>query len=450
MHSFWHEKIIKNMQFEGLMEISKEERYYSRIDIQKAILEFSKSREIAFNFNGRFGKRPDVLEYENDFRGLIEKGITSFHCSEELWKNPLELRTEMSKDDMNNLRSGWDLIIDIDSKFLDYSKIAAKLIISALKFHNLNSIGLKYSGNKGFHIGVPWGAFPSEISGTKTEILFPELARIISQYLTEFIRPKILEEIGKIVTKNKYVRGNEKSGDFAKEVMPDIILVSPRHLFRAPYSLNEKSGLVSMVIKPEELGDFNPGWAKPEKVFPKPFLPLAKKDEAKELVIQALDWSKKQQKTEEKKFESKNIFIIKDASPDFYPPCIKCILNGIKQDGRKRALFILINFLRSVNLSESEINKKLEEWNKLSYNPLREGYIQAQMSWAFRHKPMLPPNCANSRYKDLTVCSPDFYCSKIKNPVNYTGIRMKAQDRLNAQSKITKRKPGNKKQSNQK
>lgn len=402
--------------------MSRAAQYYSRRDIQDAILEFSKSREIAFNFNGRFGKRPDILEYANDFRGLIERGITSFHCSEELWKNPLELRTEMTKEEMNNLRSGWDLIIDIDSKFLDYSKIAAKLIISALKFHNVKSIGLKYSGNKGFHIGIPWGAFPEYVGEVKTEVLFPEIARIISQYITEFIRPKLLEEVGKIVTKNKYVRGNEKTGDFAEEVMPDIILVSPRHLFRAPYSLNEKSGLASIVITPEQLDDFNPGWAKPERVIPKPFMHSAKKGEAKELIIQALDWSKKIKK-EEKKSDNRNVFIIKDASPEFYPPCLKCILKGMKSDGRKRALFILINFLRSVNLSESEINKKLEEWNKLNYNPLREGYVQAQMSWAFKHKPMLPPNCINPRFKDLQICTPDFYCSKIKNPVNYTGLR---------------------------
>ena len=247
--------------------------YYSRKDIQDVLLEFSKNREVAFNFSGNFGKRPDILEYENDFKGLIESGITSFHCSEEIWKNPLELRTEMSKDDLNNLRAGWDLIIDIDSKFLDYSKIAAKLIISALKFHNMNNIGLKFSGNKGFHIGIPWSAFPREVNNEKTEKLFPELPRIISQYLAAFIKDKLIDEIGKL-SGSKYIKGDEKSGDFAEKVMPDIILVSPRHLFRAPYSLNEKSGLVSIVIKPEQIDEFNPGWAKPDRVFPKPFLPL--------------------------------------------------------------------------------------------------------------------------------------------------------------------------------
>jgi len=404
--------------------IQKAREYYSRKDVQNALLEFSKNREIAFNFNGRFGKRPDILEYANDFRGLIENGITSFHCSEELWKNPLELRTEMPKQNLDDLRKGWDLIIDIDSKFLDYSKISAKLIISALKFHNITNIGLKYSGNRGFHIAVPWSAFPSEVNNEKTEKLFPELPRIISQYLSAFIKNKLVEEIGKL-SGNKYIKGNEKSGDFAEQVMPDIVLVSSRHLFRAPYSLNEKSGLASIIIKPEQLDDFDPGWAKPERVIPKPFIPQARKDEAKELVLQALDWHRKMQKSPQ---PAKNITLIKDASPELYPPCIKCILGGIKQDGRKRALFILINFLRSVNISESEMMKKLEEWNKTNYTPLREGYVHSQLNWALKHKQMLPPNCENSRYKDLAICSPDFYCRKIKNPVNYTGLRLRINE----------------------
>jgi hypothetical protein len=421
--------------------ISKARFYYSRKEIQQALIEFSRGREMAFNFNGKFGKRPDILEYENDFRVLIENGITSFHCSEELWKNPLELRTELAKEELDNMRKGWDLIIDIDSKFLDYSKIAAKLIISALKFHSISNIGLKYSGNKGFHIGIPWSAFPKEIDGTRTETLFPELPRKITSYLQDFIREKLIEEIRKLTKQDKYIKGEEKVGDFAEKVMPDLILVSPRHLFRAPYSLNEKSGFASIVIQPDQIDKFHPGWAKPDRVYPKPFLPDAKKDEAKELIIQALDWAKKQTRDEKKTV--KTDFIIKDASPEFYPPCVKCLLDGVKQDGRKRALFILLNFFRSVNLPESELRDRIAAWNKLNYLPLREGYILSQISWTLKHKAMLPPNCENPRYKELNSCSPDFFCRKIKNPVNYTVVRTLSKQRQEKDmSKKQKKKKG--------
>ncbi|GAI54180.1 unnamed protein product, partial [marine sediment metagenome] len=51
----------------------------------------------------------------------------------------------------------------------------------------------------------------------------------------------------------------------AGEVMPDLILVSPRHLFRAPYSLHEKTALASVVLKPEEIKNFQPTDADPLK-----------------------------------------------------------------------------------------------------------------------------------------------------------------------------------------
>ena len=39
----------------------------------------------------------------------------------------------MKPEDQNNLRKGWDIILDVDSKFIEFSKIAAELIIDALK-----------------------------------------------------------------------------------------------------------------------------------------------------------------------------------------------------------------------------------------------------------------------------------------------------------------------------
>ena len=45
-----------------------------------------------------------------------------------------------------------------------------------------------------------------------------------------------------------------------------------------------------------EIKDFHPGWAKPDRVFPKQFLPKPEDNEAKELLLQALDWQKNQKK----------------------------------------------------------------------------------------------------------------------------------------------------------
>ena len=137
-------------------------KYYSRKEVQKSILSISKNREIAIKFADKgYGKRPDVIEFENDVYELAKKGATSFHISEELWNNPLLIKTGMSKKELDNLRIGWDLILDVDGLDLEYSKLAAYYLIEALKFYDIKNVSIKFSGNKGFHIGIPFETFPA-------------------------------------------------------------------------------------------------------------------------------------------------------------------------------------------------------------------------------------------------------------------------------------------------
>ena len=162
--------------------------YYSNKDIQKAIFSFSSHREIVPRYFEGFGKRPDSLQYQGDVFELVKKGGTSFHCSEELWQDPMKIVTGMSEKQLNELRIGWDLLLDIDSKYLDYSKIMAELIVKVLRFHGIKNIGIKFSGSKGFHILVPWKAFPQAIYDTKTSSMFPEWPRIITKYIMEMTK----------------------------------------------------------------------------------------------------------------------------------------------------------------------------------------------------------------------------------------------------------------------
>ena len=202
--------------------------YYSKQEIQKTIFEFAKNREICPRYFEGFGKRPDALQYPGDIFELVKKGATSFHCSEELWEDPMNISTGMNEKQLNELRRGWDLLIDIDSKYLDYSKIMAELIIQTLEFHGVKNIGIKFSGSKGFHIIIPWKAFPKEINGVNASDMFPEWPRIITKYINHIIEKKLIEKVSDLSKPNKYV----KDFQAPKEVMPDLILVSPRHLFR--------------------------------------------------------------------------------------------------------------------------------------------------------------------------------------------------------------------------
>ncbi|MFH1500521.1 MAG: DNA primase small subunit domain-containing protein [archaeon] len=395
--------------------------YYSRKDIQEAIFKFSKHRETIPRYidsqgNDGFGKRPDTLEYPSDIIAHVKKGATSFHCSEELWTDPLQISTSLSLDQLNELRFGWDLLIDIDSKYLDYSKISAELIIEALSFHGVKNVGIKFSGSKGFHLIIPWKAFPQEIHGQSTGQMFPEWPRIISLYLTDIIKPKLSEKIAALTMREKksYVRDFEAH----KKVMPDIILVSSRHLFRAPYSLHEKTKLASIVIDSSELANFEPRMAHPLKVKLRDFYPQAEEQEARELLMQSLDWYQEKHKKQDKPRNVKFQKVEVDKSSVVYPPSIKKILQGM-EDGRKRALFILINYFRSLDFTQEEIEAKITEWNKKNKIPLKEGYIKSQLQWTFRQKQILPPNYDKDFYKGIGI-TPDESEMKMKNPVNYT------------------------------
>lgn len=391
--------------------------YYSRQDVQDCIFEFCKNREVVPRYFEGFGKRPDSFQYKSDIFELVKKGATSFHCSEEKWKDPLQLSTDLSKEKMNTLREGWDLLIDIDSKYIDYSKISAQIIINMLNFYGIKNVGIKFSGSKGFHIIVPWKAFPKEINGIRTADMFPEWPRIITKFITETTEKELIKKITELTNDNKYIKNFQASQD----VSPDIILVSPRHLFRAPYSLHEKTSLASVVVSSEKIRDFELSDANPLKAEVKNFIPNSKEGEASKLLIEALDWHKEnfsEEEAEEKKeFRTFETIKLENLSDTYFPPSIKKILEGL-EDGRKRGLFILINLFRSLGMEKNEVEKRIYGWNKKNPIPLKEGYISTQITWAYRKKPVLPPNFNKDYYKGIGVI-PNEEEIRLKNPVSY-------------------------------
>ncbi len=474
--------------------------YYSRPEVQKAILDFSTNREVCPRYFEGFGKRPDSLQYQSDIFGLVKKGATSFHCSEEIWENPLNIATGMDNKALNKLRIGWDLLIDIDCPWIEGSKYAAIAIIKVLRKHGISSISIKFSGSKGFHILVPFKAFPEEIAGEKTKDLFPDLPRKLVSYLRfqsgKELEETLPEEFLKSVLKNTSIKRGiqcNNCNEIAKEYelvdffcpkckigeqrkMPpesdkkikcpncvgfyvvkdsspiyicdkckidskknpsnfskstktdlfelmglDLVLVSPRHLFRMPYSLHEKTALASTVLDIDKLDSFDLKDADPMKVKIKNFMPKVKEGEAKEFVMKALDWySSSHQKVDEKRPQTNPDFKpiqITDRSEKNFPPCIKKILLG-SEDGKKRSLFALINFFSMIGVEKVELEQIISTWNSKNTPPLHDGYVKAQLSWALKKKPIMPPNCMEF-YQGLGACTPDILCGKIKNPVNY-------------------------------
>lgn len=395
--------------------------YYSREDIKKQIVLNAQNREVSAMFGlHKFGKRPDIIQFENDITEMVKRGATSFHMSEEHWRDPLSLQPGMKKRDLDNLRTGWDFILDIDSPDLEDSKIITHYLIEAIKFHDVKNIFVKYSGNKGFHIAIPFKAFPTRVNEIETINLFPEGPKVISEYLTHMIEAPLVE----------------KQGDsFKEKIKIDTVLISNRHMFRAPFSLHEKSGLASIPIDPENVLTFNKETAKPENVKIKPFIDKVEPGEATSLITQAFDWHtrniQRKQAYEEipSQKPSKEYDELTEAIPEeYFPPDIKKGLAGI-DDGRKRFLFILINFLKCVGWNINEVEERVKKWNNSLTQPLKEGYVISQLNWhKMSKKKVLPPNYANKAYyADMGLLPEENITNKFKNPVNYAMVMFKVK-----------------------
>lgn len=418
--------------------------YYKRPEIQKEIIRLAKDREVAVKFGDKgFGKRPDALNYASDVIELVKQGATSFHASEELWKNPLQLEPTLKRSDLDKLRIGWDLVIDIDCEILDYSKLAADLVVKAIKHHGIKNANVKFSGNHGFHIAVPFESFPEKVQNQDTKTLFPDGPRKIALYLEEMIKSHLAKAMLKKYDINDVAKQTKKSyKDLVKNnvfnpfeiIKIDTLLISSRHLFRMPYCFNEKSGLISIPIDPNKILEFDKEEAKPENVKISKYIFLdktnAEKGEAKSLIVQAFDFGIKKEeqmeKTGNRQFEE-----LTTAIPEqLFPPCIKLILKGV-EDGRKRSLFVLVNFLTSAGWDYDKIEELLRKWNKNNREELREVYLIGQVRYHKQQKKkILPPNCINKGYYlDIGVCKPDDLCRTIKNPVNYAKKRARHASR---------------------
>lgn len=468
-------------------ELAKE--YYSRFDIQTAILKFAKNREIGSRYTDYFGKRPDTIEYISDVRTLVKQGISSFHASEERWANPLLLGDDkLSEEEKNKNKIGWDLILDLDGLDFEYSRIVAIIIIEFLTELNIKNVSIKFSGNKGFHIGIPFEAFSSKIGLEETRVLFPDIARKITAYLVRELKTKIARAIleyngtlENIAKKHNFelkdIIINDKAClnfDWMKLIEIDTVLISSRHLFRMPYSLNEKSNLASIPLDPKKIKEFSKEQAKPENVNPEKYqeFEFLKYDskygkDADILLLNTLDAQieenghedvlKRYQK--EKKGKEKGIIFVGESDQEIFeinenvefkdfPSTIMYVLNNKFPDGKKRALFLLLTFLHSIKWEEKNIQNIISEWNSKQEEPLKNNYIQAQYSWfKAKEKIISPPSFDNENYfygigisKELIEQDKNKFKPLIaKTPLHYIYLLLKKQNKNKEKETKTKK-----------
>ena len=394
--------------------------YYSRAEIIDQLLKNAKDREIAGAFfDGSYDQRPNILQFSSDVIQMVKKGVTSFHFSVEHWKIPMQLTSEK----YNQLRKGFDIVIDIDSRIgLEEAQLTALIICNLLEKHGIKNYGIKFSGSRGFHLCLPWEMFPKEIDYKPLAKEYPQVPRIIAR----FIRNKIKQDLMRELIKKKGAKELLSILEEPPEKLSPFYFVEVekdwgnRHMFRAPYSLNEKKWLVSLPLSIQQLKSFSTQMATPDKIKVEEEFFKAEENEALDLLTEALDWHAMQKK-EEKKKPVQIINWEKKITEDNFPPCMKLILAGLS-DGRKRSIFTLINFLRMMNWSWSEIEEKVFEWNNKNKQALPRNIVLGQLRWSQTNQ-RTPANCNSDMfYKGIGICKPDEICKArkmIKNPINY-------------------------------
>ena len=392
-------------------------QYYEQDELVEKILEIAEYREVAPTYPKGYGKRPDAINFPGDFMQFVEDGAVAFHFSVERWRNPLMID---QVSDLDNLRESWDLVIDIDcDDSFELSKVTAELVVEELRQHGIENISVKFSGNRGFHIGVRGEAFPQEIGDEHYSDLYPHLARGIVDYMRNNLRDQMIREVEKSGLTEEMQTDEGKDPYQVADIENDW---GQRHLFRMPYSLHDGSGLVSLPIEPDEISQFEKKDAELESIdFETDFLRDFEEDEATNLAVQALDFIEDRREEKKEKRTDRDFERPDDAIPEqHFPPSIKNILQGL-EDGRKRGLFILINFYRCVGYSWNEIESKMWEWNDRNKEPLREAYVKSQLRWhRNRNDDVPPPNYdSNGYYKDMQVYEGDNLEEKISNPVSY-------------------------------
>ncbi len=409
--------------------------YYSREDVQKRMMEAARDREVAGVFKtGAFGQRPGGLQYPADITSMVNNGAIEFHGSIERWSQPMAIKA----DNYSQLRSGWDFVADVDCDDFRHGRAGAAVLCNALEKHGIRDYSVKFTGGTGFHIGVPWESMPKKVDYKPALSLFPGLPRAICLYLKDYCRDELEKALLKLDSEEKLAEQAKiklaelqtKDGiNPFKLVDIDAVLISPRHLFRMPYSLNMKSMLASLPLKPSDIASFEMRDAEPNKFKATlGFLDAGAEDEAGALVAEAMDWQLKNKKTVSQAARNVEIKFSHAVEPEHFPPCIKLIMEGL-QDGRKRSIFILANFLSSAGWKWDAIERALFEWNSKNTPPLAENLIRATIRSnrgrvESQGKGLLPPGCSNEGWYDsIGVCVPDNICGgaekTVKNPANY-------------------------------
>jgi len=226
--------------------------YYGRRDVRQTIMDFARAnngsgeRECTF-YNARvksmqrhLSKHPIVLDSAEAFDRALASGATAFYCS--YWRY---LGQDFSRP------VGHDLVWIVRARRggLEFAKRVTAWVIEALAGEGISEPWVKYSGQLGFDLLIPFEAIPNEVWAGDSYALV-DLQRGLTNSIVSYLTER---------RSNICVDGVSSSLEIKQRTNTCLLseLRVRRGLMLAPMSLNPESGLVSVPIAPDAVAEFS-------------------------------------------------------------------------------------------------------------------------------------------------------------------------------------------------
>ncbi len=234
--------------------------YYSKPQVKEEIASYCRGRWVAlegeeqrgsrlFLRYWRHGKEPitiseagDVEEALRRFRALRPRTI---YASVNVYR---ELKAAEDPDKPDNIVYAspiWD--VDASLETWEHALKAAEAIVSYLEKEGVyRSVFLKWSG-RGVHVHIHERAFSPALLAKRNPL-------DVSFAVVEYVLRRVKDELVRVA-----VRAPMAERPLRVENKIDL-----KRVFTAPLSLHRQLDLCCVCFKPNDLGGFNPDWAKPE------------------------------------------------------------------------------------------------------------------------------------------------------------------------------------------
>jgi len=342
-------------------------KHYLREDVAREIVKFCSGRWVAVECLSRGGRRifyrywngeaPLTIREPADIKRIINKlgrkPLRTIYGSLNIYRR-LEAKDDVSRrENILMTTPSWD--IDGSLEEIDLIKEAAETILQALEKMGVErSVYLIWSG-RGLHIHVNEKAISRGI--------WERDPLRVSFSVVEYVLRSVRDDLQRICARSKAEDRRLKIEN----------VVDVQRVFTAPLSLHRELDIVAVTIKPDDLGDFDLSWTKPESFRYWSGWDGYEAGEADELALKALESVKSDERTRAEAGEPRSL--------EPHPPAVRSVgrfqvmallqaaryyvlkgdLNLAKSFGLNRAIFYAWAKKRGVMTRRAIARRRAEE-----------------------------------------------------------------------------------------